>query len=283
MLILLCALAEARDRWSVDARADADVLEAAWTDGAGADVSIAARFPVGALQGAPSLTFDMVELRRALVARIQAWAAEHAPQVEVTLRGEEIGYTARGDGGRAAVERVEGERERLYDALVSERRLTRLDAVTLQFDAARIAADAAPALAPLLPAFGDATDLRTFASRALGFVQAIPYDRGGRSAFATPLALLRTHLGDCDEKSTLFLGILRAAAPTLGLAMFTTEGHAWVGLDLPARAGEAAVDVDGTSWLVAEPVGPALAPLGELSPVSQAALKRGAIRVFRVP
>lgn len=283
LVLLFLALADARERWSIDARPDVEVLRATWVDTSGGEASVEATFPLGALSAGERLTFDMVDIRAEVVGRLQAWAREHAPSVEVTLHGKEIGYTARGRDAEEAVGRVQAQRERLYTAILEERRLARLDDVTLQFDAPRIAAESAPALAPLVEGLGATLDARALATRALAFVQSIPYDRGARSDFATPLALLRLHLGDCDEKSTLFLGMLRSAEPSLGLALFTTEGHAWVGLDLPARASETTVDVNGTSWLVAEPVGPAIAPLGRLSAVSAAALERKDFRVFRVP
>ncbi len=273
----------AGEAWVLRAEPGADVLELRWTDTGGAAQTLVARFPAGSVSTAAPLAFDMNALRKMLVERLRAFAAAQAPLVAVSLTGTKIELSARGEAARPQVEAVQAEQARLYEVILTENGLVRAGPNAVLFDVPRLAVASTGAVRPLVDALGPALPPRAFAARALAMVQAMSYEAVMDDTFAAPLALLRVRRGDCDEKATLFLALVRSAAPTLPLALFTTEGHAFVGLGLPAAAGELTVDVEGVPFVVAEPVGPAVAPIGALSPVSQKALAAGALDVRTVP
>jgi hypothetical protein len=141
-------------------------------------------------------------------------------------------------------------------------------------------------LAPLAVALG-AEDLqrRVFAKRALSFVQTIPYEKGrnGRDkGFRLPMSLLAKNKGDCDSKATLYLALMKAAHPGLDTAFIYIKGHAFVGLGLKPQKDDVVFEADGRRWVLAEPVGPAVAPLGQGDAKSERKAKRGKIDIRRV-
>ena len=151
---------------------------------------------------------------------------------------------------------------------------------------ARHAARYAETLRPLAEALGAGTlKRRAFARRALSFVQSIPYEKGRRGAdkgFRLPVSVLAKNRGDCDSKATLYLALLRAAHPKLASAMIYIPGHAFVGLGLTPRADDVQFKAAGDIWVIAEPVGPALAPLGDADKKSKERARKGKIRLRRV-
>ena len=152
-------------------------------------------------------------------------------------------------------------------------------------DHVRHALDYADDLAPLVAALGGPTaDPRDFAELALGFVQSIPYEKRAlvRDRFRRPLSVLGRNRGDCDSKSTLYLSLLRQAYPDLPLAMVYIPDHAYVALGLAPQAGDARLKRDGQTWVLAEPVGPRMAPVGEVDGKHRRALRfgRGTLRTI---
>ncbi len=126
---------------------------------------------------------------------------------------------------------------------------------------------------------------RQFAARALSFVQSIPYEKGKNGAdkgFRLPLAVLGRNRGDCDSKAVLYLALLRAAYPKTESAVVYIKGHAFVGLGLPIRKGDVGFKAGGSDWLIAEPVGPAQAPLGDAAKNSKRKARQGKISIRRV-
>jgi hypothetical protein len=125
---------------------------------------------------------------------------------------------------------------------------------------------------------------RAFAEKAIGFVQAIPYDirKDGRDkGFRRPLGVLARNRGDCDSKATLYLALLKAAHPDLESGFVYIKGHAYVGLGLKPQKGDMVFQADGSSWVIAEPVGPALMPVGRADKKSEKKAKKGRIEFRR--
>jgi hypothetical protein len=127
-----------------------------------------------------------------------------------------------------------------------------------------VAIDLAP-LADALSETGD--DARSFADRALGFVQSIPYEAFDElGGFRLPLSVLSQNRGDCDSKSVLFLALMEAAFPEVPTAMVLVPDHAYVAIGIYGEiADERVLLPDGSDWPIAEPVGPALKRVGEAS------------------
>ena len=147
------------------------------------------------------------------------------------------------------------------------------------------AAKYADDVAPVAKALGaDKLSRRAFAEKAIGFVQAIPYDirKDGRDkGFRRPLGVLARNRGDCDSKATLYLALLKAAHPDLESGFVYIKGHAYVGLGLTPKKGDMVFEANGAKWVIAEPVGPALMPVGQADKKSEKKAKKGKIEFRR--
>ncbi len=153
--------------------------------------------------------------------------------------------------------------ERLYrinadGALLPDyRRIARIEAAALD-----------PVVAPLrtwLRGLG----LRAGLERLLLFTQSIPYDplhdRADSAGFLPPLQVLADNRGDCDSKAVLFAALAHRLYPDLPIALALIPGHAYLALGLAPEGYDTRLDWSGRAWVVAEPVGPAISGLGELT------------------
>lgn len=233
---------------------------------------------------AQKVRFPTVEANDAVAADLRAWARTLKAvdlTVKETRRGIEVRASGRDrDRVRTVLNEAE-ERQRLaMDHWMGEHGFLRTRKDEISFDHAAIAGEAAGELGALADALGRATlDARAYTEVALSFVQSIPYEKhlknGGDAGYRRPLALLARNRGDCDSKTVLFLGLLEAAFPDLPKAIVTIPEHAFAAVGLPEAPGDHAFTRDGISWLFAEPVGPALAPLGQAAGRSKRAVRLG--------
>lgn len=124
-------------------------------------------------------------------------------------------------------------------------------------------------------------NIRKVTNYVLGFVQNIPYSTlesrisSSGAGFNPPATLIWENQGDCDSKMTLTATLLRALMPRIDMAMIYINQHAFIGIAIPAEAGEMTVAHEGIVYLLAEPTGPALYPLGKLAPESELAINQG--------
>ena len=157
---------------------------------------------------------------------------------------------------------------------IADQNYAQHDARTVRPDYAGIARAGADDLAGALPAFQgliQGLDRRAAINRLLAFFQSIPYDpltsrsSGGDGAgFALPVALLARNRGDCDTKSVAFASVLHRLFPGAPIGLLLLDDHALIALDMPARDGDRTIAAYGRRWVLAEPVGPRLAKLGEI-------------------
>lgn len=124
-------------------------------------------------------------------------------------------------------------------------------------------------------------NIRKATDYVLAFVQSIPYstlesriDSSG-AGFNPPQKLLWENKGDCDSKVTLTASILRSLMPRIKIVLVFIDNHALIGIDVLARTNETTITLDGTTYLLAEPTGPALLPLGTLDETSELAITQG--------
>jgi hypothetical protein len=123
--------------------------------------------------------------------------------------------------------------------------------------------------------------MRNVTDYVLGFVQSIPYSTlesritSSGAGFNAPAKLLWENQGDCDSKVTLTATILRALMPRVKMIMVYIDNHAFIGIAIPANAGDKTLTHQGISYLLAEPTGPALYKLGEIAPESELAVDQG--------
>ncbi|MBL0711348.1 MAG: hypothetical protein JJV99_10105 [Colwellia sp.] len=124
-------------------------------------------------------------------------------------------------------------------------------------------------------------NIRQVTNYVLGFVQSIPYStlksrlNSSGIGFNPPAKLIWENQGDCDSKMTLTATLLRALMPRIDMAMIYIDQHAFIGIAIPAAAGEVTVRHQGITYVLAEPTGPTLYPLGTLAPESELAINQG--------
>lgn len=139
-------------------------------------------------------------------------------------------------------------------------------------------------LKPLKPIILDIVsikNIRKATNYVLSFVQSIPYNTlesrmtSSGAGFNPPLQVLWENQGDCDSKMTLTASLLRALMPRIAMVLVFIEGHAFIGINIPAAPGEVTIEHEGIHYLLAEPTGPALLPLGTLASESELAINQG--------
>lgn len=265
-----------------------------WTDDGGRAHAVGFALPAPAVEADEARAAKHVqgEMPGEVAARIRERVAGKVVDVEITVtadaNGVAMGASGTGDvaAAMALASRVHDE---VLDEWLVEHRHTRF-ALTDQdtnvharmgWDLPRLVLDYADDLAPVAAALREgATDDRAFVERALSFVQSIPYERlrADGSGYRPPLAVLSTNRGDCDSKAVLFLGLVRAAAPDVPLAVVHVPGHVVVGLGLERRKGDEEFGKGAGRYVYAEPVGPGMYPLGQLDPKNLAVAPQGVVR-----
>ncbi|NQZ22187.1 MAG: hypothetical protein HRT53_09045 [Colwellia sp.] len=124
-------------------------------------------------------------------------------------------------------------------------------------------------------------NIRRVTNYVLGFVQNIPYSTlesrvtASGAGFSPPLKLLWENQGDCDSKVTLTAAILRTLMPRIKMILVFIDNHALIGIEIPVQADDLTVMVNGISYVLAEPTGPALFNLGEIAHESELAIGNG--------
>lgn len=154
----------------------------------------------------------------------------------------------------------------------------------IKVDHVSIANDSVTDLKSLKPIILDKVsiqNIRKATDYVLSFVQSIPYSTlesrmtSSGAGFNPPLKVLWENQGDCDSKMTLTATLLRALMPRIEMAFIYIEGHAFIGINVPGKAGEVSIEHEEINYLLAEPTGPALLPLGKLAPESELAINQG--------
>jgi hypothetical protein len=124
-------------------------------------------------------------------------------------------------------------------------------------------------------------NIRKVTNYVLSFVQSIPYavlesrSNTGENSFYPPLTLLYKNKGDCDSKVTLTAAILRALMPRIKMVIIYIDNHALLGIELLPKADEITLNYQGVTYVLAEPTGPALYPLGQLDHFTKQAVLAG--------
>jgi len=124
-------------------------------------------------------------------------------------------------------------------------------------------------------------NIREATNFVLAFVQSIPYSplesrvSSSGAGFNPPLKLLWENQGDCDSKATLATAILRTLMPRVRMVVVFINNHALIGIETLAEGDETTITLNGITYLLGEPTGPALLPLGQLDHVSELAILQG--------
>jgi hypothetical protein len=235
------------------------------------------------------LQFQMKAANKTIAKAINSYGKETpGVQIKAVQKGKGVQISGRGKSRKKLKGAMKGVKKVQRQALRSYMRkhgFTKLKGKVIP-NHAQHAYRYADDLLPLAVALGsEELGPRMFAKRALGMVQNIPYERGrgGRDkGFRLPMSLLAKNRGDCDSKATLYLALLKAAHPKLDTSFIYIKGHAFVGLGLKPKKGDVTFEADGRTWVIAEPVGPALSPIGQAGRKSEKKAKRGKIDIRRV-
>ena len=124
-------------------------------------------------------------------------------------------------------------------------------------------------------------NVRKVSDYVLGFVQSIPYSTlesrvtSSGAGFNPPLQTLWENQGDCDSKVTLTAAIFRALMPRIKMMLVFIDNHALLAINIPPEGDEITITVDGLEYVLAEPTGPAMMRVGELSADSEFAIRNG--------
>lgn len=124
-------------------------------------------------------------------------------------------------------------------------------------------------------------NVRKVSNYVLGFIQSIPYATlesrvtSSGAGFNPPLQTLWENQGDCDSKVTLTAAIFRSLMPRIKMMLVFIDNHALLAINIPSEGDELSITVDGLNYILAEPTGPALMRVGELSADAEFAIRNG--------
>ena len=235
------------------------------------------------------LKFQIKEANRVIVDAINEYgAATKGVQIKAVQRGKKVSISGRSRSRKKlkkAQSELRGVQRKALRQYMKAHGFTKLKGKIIP-NHAQHAYRYSDDVEPLAVALGsDRLKRRAFAKRALSFVQSIPYEKGrnGRDrGFRLPLSVVARNKGDCDSKATLYLALMKAAHPSLDSIFVYIKGHAFVGLGLKPTGDDVVFRADGRKWVLVEPVGPALSPIGQGARKSERKAKRGKIDVRRV-
>jgi len=187
-----------------------------------------------------------------------------------------------------AARAIEEEKTRLYkqylDSIYYHSFTTPSNQLAIKPNHRRIAYESIDDLKPLKPIILESAsikNIRKVSNYVLGFIQSIPYAEltsratSSGAGYNPPLKVLWENQGDCDSKVTLSAALLRSLMPRIKIAMIYIDKHALIGIDIPPMGDELSITHNGTTYLLAEPTGPAIMRLGEVVHNSKQAVLSG--------
>lgn len=152
-------------------------------------------------------------------------------------------------------------------------------------DHIRYASESQTALLPVAQAIysklNPNSDSREYINLLLSWIQSIPYNslenrlESNGAGYAPPIDVLNDNQGDCDSKTTLAAALIRALIPNMPLAIIYLPDHALLAASIPHRQTDPVKHIDGTAYLLMEPTGPTLMPLGEIADKSARHISAG--------
>lgn len=277
------------------------ILQYRWQDFNGEALGITLRLPVTTVHNSfrkyrayqPERANRELRYKLTRYARRQGWN-----NMEVLLRQREtvLEIRQRGNTNTDAMAKMETAHEAFFTEYLRENFYNRHTDATgrtgIKPDHVAIAEASAEIIDPMAEAFGkllgDNTQ-REYLGSVLSFMQGIPYQeltdriRSNGAGFNPPARILLEHQADCDSKVTLMGGLLRELMPDVPVYAVYVPEHAFLALRMSRRDDEATIEIDGQSYLVVEPTGPASLKIGELSEASARYVAANQYRTERFP
>jgi hypothetical protein len=133
------------------------------------------------------------------------------------------------------------------------------------------------------------TESRVYINLLLSWVQSIPYNEledrmtSNGAGYLPPLGIITHNHGDCDSKSVLMASLIRSLLPDVPMVMIYLPQHALLGISMPVRTNEPTYTFEGIDYLLMEPTGPALSPLGEIGGKSKSDIASGLYSYEHIP
>lgn len=133
------------------------------------------------------------------------------------------------------------------------------------------------------------SETRAYVNVLLSWIQSIPYNplesrlSSNGAGFLPPLAVIESNQGDCDSKSVLMASLIRSLLPDVKMVMIYLPNHALLGISLPYRTNEKTFTIEETPYLLMEPTGPAIMPLGMVGNDSNADIVNGLYSYESIP
>lgn len=239
-----------------------------WTDAKGRSHALAAAIDRQWLANPQEQQLDASAIPARACAEIRAWASARGFGVTLRVEGARIQVSAHGPEEQMRIVASE------LDGAVREaqQRASRACGFmpapdgSLMVDFAAAARRCTAYIKPLAMAIMHGVADKSyaeFASRALSFVQCIPYVVSPE-ILLMPAGVLRMDRGDCDDKTLLFLSLLKAGFPDKACAVVRVPEHCLAALPIEAMPDR--ISIQGNSWALCEPAGPALTAIGKAGP-----------------
>ena len=133
------------------------------------------------------------------------------------------------------------------------------------------------------------TESRAYVNLLLSWIQSIPYNTlenrltSNGAGYLPPLGVITNNQGDCDSKSVLMASLIRSLLPDVPMVMIYLPEHALLGISMPFRTNEPTFEFEGISYLLMEPTGPAILPLGEIAAKSKSDIASGLYSYEKIP
>lgn len=175
----------------------------------------------------------------------------------------------------AAQQYLEKRTREIQDVVYAEKMYRRAEGRSVIADYELIVHRHAMAMEPVAAALRKPGEsLRLTVERAVSFLQAIPYSASfsNNSGFQTPVGMLAENKGNCDTKSAALAAILINYG--VRTVLIATDAHMFVGIEIPQTDGDASAVFGGVRYVLAEPTGPRILPVGQ---VSELAMRNGKI------
>lgn len=258
-----------------------------WIDADNHEQSIAFSLPHSAFNAAPIMHPNYsprVAQRHVTVALLKEAQKVDPRDASITIKPQNdsinIGVNSlKNEMAEDVLAKLKGVQQDAFDSYLSEHYFTRFTSIfnqqAVKPDHRRYVEETTKALIPISQAFYEKVklnaDARAYFELLLSWVQSIPYstleDRitSNGSGFSPPLGLISQNLGDCDSKAVLTTSLVRSFLPNTKMVIIFLPDHALLGLALTALAGDETLEIEGETYVLYDPTGPALLPFGKIS------------------
>lgn len=284
LLAFVCVafISQAQQReFDIKYRADNVYFNYQWQDAARKEHALQFTLPRSVIQRGDKefALLDESGSRKYVLASMQTYARDYG-QGKIVIRPtltQDIEVEYRGNSAaenKTFMKNLEAIHTKAVDAYLFNNFYTRYEGNSVMPDHARIVGRYTKAVRPVAQQMAykiNKWGQREQLNYVLNFLQAIPYDElqnrytSNGAGFQTPYGLLLNNKGDCDTKSVAYAALLRNFFPNLKTALIYLPGHMLIGLATDVHQGDTTLEHEGVTYVLAEPAGPAMLPVGKIA------------------